>query len=273
MGRGASKARGGSGGGAQQKPQPQTQQQQDQTQDNSTQIQPVGDNVPSGAKAFTDAQAKALRQQEDAAYNANTKAAVKMYISNADFDNQGHSMSQTMNYLLDNGVDLANADLNSINRQFGLRLSSGDLASMQFTYSRMNSAFHPIGQSVKLQRGAHDDVLQLEFGIKNYANMSEAQLQKALVGKTFHNKSPMSTSYNVSKNPFLGNGPASGGREVVYNITAGAKTPMLFGAQKQSEVVLGYSHWKITGVHYSGKTATPRGRGSKPQIEIDIETL
>ena len=279
MGRGSSKSRGGSGGGAMKKPQPKPQQaqQNDAGEDQIQQISPnqgpaIGSNNPSGAKAMTDAMASKLRSDQDAAYNANTKAAVKMYISDTDFDNQGHSMSQTMNHLLNNGVDLANTDVKTINRQFGLRLSPGDLASMQFTYSRMNQAFHPIGESVKLQRGTHDALFQ-QFGISDYSKLSEAQLKGKLVGKAFRNQAPMSTSYNVSKNPFLGNGPASGGREVVYNIKAGPNTPMLFGAQKQSEVVLGYTNWKITGVRYTGKTATPRGMGSRPQVEVDIETF
>ena len=248
MGRGSSKVAGGGGGGAM-------------------------SNVPQNAQQMTDAQADAIRQLEDSMYSASTTAAIKMYISDTDFDNQGHSLSQTMNYLLDEGVDLANADLSTVNKQFGLRLTPSEFASMQYTKSRMDSAFHQIGTDTKLQRGAHDDMLRNVFGINDYSTMSESQLQSKLVGKTFRNTSPMSTSYDVRKNPFLGNGPASGGREVVYNINAGAKTPMLFGAKKQSEVILGYTNWKITGVRYTGKTATPRMKGMKPQVEIDIETF
>ena len=261
MGRGSSKSGGGGGGKAQ------------QADNNQQQPTPPVANSPQNAKAMTDQMAQTIRNQEDAAYDANTTAAVKMYISNTDFDNQGHSLSQTMNYLLDNGVDLANADAKSINKQYGLKLSDADIASMQYTYTRMNSAFHPIGSSVKLQRGAHDDLLVNTFGISDYTKLSEKQLQSQLVGKAFRNTSPMSTSYNIKKNPFLGGGAASGGREVVFNINAGAKTPMLFGAQKQSEVVLGYTNWKITGVRYTGKTATPRGKMPRKQIEIDIETF
>ena len=253
MGRGSSKAGGGSAAGGM--------------------VMKPGNNIPQNAAPMDDDLADSLRQFEDSSYTANTKAAIKMYISDTDFDRQGHSLSQTMNYLIDNDVDLANADLASINKQFGLNLSKNDLSSMQYTQSRMNAAYHPIGKSVKLQRGAHDDILRDTFGISDYSNMTEAQLQKALVGKAFRNKAPMSASYDVKKNPFLGSGPASGGREVVYNINAGANTPMLFGAKKQSETILGSSNWKITGVRYTGKTATPRGRGSKPQIEIDIDSF
>ena len=231
-------------------------------------------NVPTNAVVMTDQMAQEMRDNEDSSYTANTKAAIKMYISNTDFDQDGHSLSQTMNYLLDNGVDFANDDVDTINKKFGLNLSNNDLASMQYTYTRMNAAFHPLGKDMQLQRGAHDDVLRDVFGISDYSQLSEAQLKSKLVGQAFRNKSPMSTSYDVNKNPFLGSGSGvSGGREVVYNIKAGANTPSLLGAKSQSEVILGYNNWKITDVRYTGKTATPRGKGYKPQIELDIETF
>lgn len=259
MGRGSSKAGGGGGSTTKQTP--------------NMQNIPGGPNIPQNAQLMDDAMADALRDLEDNNYTANTKAALKMYISDTDFDKQGHSLSQTMNFLLDEGIDMTNPDVSAINKKYGLNLSASDMASMQYTFSRMNAAFHPIGKDVKLQRGAHDDLLRNVFGISDYSTMSESQLKSALVGQRFRNTSPMSTSYDVRKNPFLGDGPASGGREVVYNIKAGSKTPMLFGAKKQSEVVLGYSNWKITDVKYTGKTATPRNKGFRPQIVIDIETF
>lgn len=233
-----------------------------------------GSNIPTNAQALTDAQADALRNLQDSQYDANTTAAVKQYISNTDFDRQGHSLSQTMNYLLDEGVDLQTADLDTINKQYGLRLTGRDLASMQYTDAYMGIATHAIGQDVVLQRGAHDDVLRNAFGINDYSSMSESQLQAALVGQTFQNTSYMSTSYDINKNPFLGSSSGvSGGREVVYNIKAGANTNMLFGAKAQTEIIIDKgTNFRITGVSYTGKTATPRGGSYKPQIQIDIET-
>ena len=232
-------------------------------------------NVPQNAVPLSDSDADRLRQQQDSMYDANTTAAIKMYISDTNFDGDGHSLSQTMNYLLDNGVDFDTADLNTVNRQYGLNLTPREWASMQYTNGYMALAMHPIGKDVQLQRGAHDDVLRNAFGIQDYSRYSEAQLQSMLVGKAFQNTSPMSTSYDISKNPFLGKGSGkSGGREVVYNIKAGGNTKMLFGAKKQSEVILATgTNWRITGVRYTGQTATPRGRRSMPQIEIDIVTF
>ena len=232
-------------------------------------------NVPTNATNLTDSQADKLRKQQDSMYDPNTTAAVKMYISNTNFDGQGHSLSQTMNYLEDNGVDLANADVNTINKQFGLRLNGQQLASMQYASQVMDTASHPLGQDTNLQRGAHDDMLRQVFGINNYENMSEAQLQNALVGQRFQNTSNMSTSYDIKKNPFLGSGSGvSGGREVVYNIKAGSNTKVLFGAKKQSEIIIGKgTNFKITGVKYTGKMATPRGGSPRKQVQIDIETF
>ena len=255
MGRGSSKA---NGGGAVQIP-----------------ATTPGANPVTNAVAFTDADANALRQLEDSTYDANTTAAIKMYISDTNFDGQGHSLSQTMNYLLDNGVDLDAMDNKAVNQQFGLSLSANDMASMQYTNSRMNAAYHTLGKDTMLQRGAHDDMLRQTFGIADYSTMTEAQLKSALVGQKFQNTSPMSTSYDISKNPFLGSSSGvSGGREVVYNIKAGGQTKVLLGAKKQSEIICATgTNWKITDVHYTGKTATPRGKGYKPQIQIDIETF
>ena len=233
-------------------------------------------NVPISASVLTDQQAQNLRDQQDSMYDASTTAAVKMYISNTNFDKQGHSLSQTMNFLEEQGVDLDATSLAAINKQFHLNLSPGDLASMQYTSNYMERAVHPLGQDTILQRGAHDDIFKNAFGIRDYTKMSESQLQTQLVGKTFKNKSYMSTSYDMSKNPFLsassGSG-VSGGREVVFNIKAGKNTNVLFGAKSQAEIIIGKgTDFKITGVHYSGKTATPRGGSYKPQIVLDVET-
>lgn len=233
-----------------------------------------GSNAPTNAQRLSDAQAQALRQQQDSSYDASTTAAVKMYISNTDFDSQGHSLSQTMNYALEQGIDLQSTDAATLSRQLGVRLTNNDLASLQYTDAYMARAVHSLGADMVLQRGAHDDLLSNTFGISDYSKMSQAQLQSKLVGQKFQTTSYMSTSYDVSKNPFLSSSSVnSGGREVVFNIKAGANTKGLFGAKAQSEVIIGKgTNFKITGVRYTGVTATPRGRSYKPQIELDIET-
>lgn len=231
-------------------------------------------NVPTNAKALSDKEAQDLRDQQDSQYDASTTAAVKMYISNTDFDHQGHSLSQAMNYLESEGVDLSTASLTAINKRFGLRLTQSDLASMQYTSAYMAQAVHPLGVDTVLQRGAHDDLLRQAFGISDYSKLSQTQLQSRLVGQTFRNTSYMSTSYDQSKNPFLSSSSGvSGGRELIFNIKAGKNTKVLFGAKKQAEVIIGKdTDFKITGVRYNGNTATPRGGSYKPQLVVDIET-
>ena len=230
-------------------------------------------NVPgANASPLTDADADAIRKQEDSAYDANTTAAVKMYISNTNFDGKGHSLSQAMNYALDEGVDW-NQPLSQINAQLGTNFTANDIASMQYTDAYLQAAAHPIGRDVVLQRGAHDDVLK-KLGIANYERFTEAQLQQKLAGKTIKTTSFMSTSYDVTKNPFLSSASGvSGGREVVLNIKAGAQTRCVFGAKKQSEIVLAKgTDFVIKRVRYTGNTVTPRGGRSRRQIVIDIET-
>ncbi len=234
-------------------------------------------NVPQNATMMDDTAADKLRQDMDSSYDANTKAAVKMYISKADFDKDGHSLSQTMNFLMDEGYDLNNANLAQINQKYGLRLTQNDLASMQYTDGYLGVAAHAIGKDTMLQRGAHDDLLKNAFGIADYSKLSQAQLQQQLVGQAFRTTSYMSTSYDFAKNPFLSSSSGSGvsgGREVVYNVKVGSATRVLFGAKNQAEIIVNKgTNFKITDVKYTGNTATPRGKGSRPQIVIDIETI
>lgn len=254
MGRGSSKAGGGAAGGS------------------GTML---FSNVPTNATVMTDDEAQKIRDDVEDRYDASTKAAIKMYISNTDFDRQGHSMSQTLNYALDNGVDLQNATPSSVSQQLGVRLTPGDIASLQYTDGYMGRAMHDLGKDTMLQRGAHDDLLKNTFGIQDYSKLSDQQLQSRLVGQAFQTTSYMSTSYDVNKNPFLSKSSGvSGGREVVYNIKAGGKTQVVFGAKAQSEIVIGKgTNFKITGVRRTNNTVYPRQGGAKPQIVIDIETM
>lgn len=231
-------------------------------------------NVPTNASAMTDNQADALRKQQDSTYDANTTAAVKMYISDTNFDGQGHSLSQTLNYLEGKGVDINNADLKTINKQYGLNLSARDLASMQYTSNIMDVAAHPIGQDTILHRGSHDELITSLLGGKDYSTMTEKQLKKDLIGKTYNNNTNLSTSYDLKKNPFLDpSSPVSGGRELVTEMKVGSNTKVLFGAKKQAEVIVGKNqNFVVTDVEFTGKTATPRNGLSKPQVKLYVET-
>ena len=231
-------------------------------------------NTPLNATALTEEEAEALRQQYESGFDAATKKSVDKYISNTNFDGDMHSLSQVMNHAINSGVDLQTVSLSDINSKLGLNLTQTQLNALKKTDANIDAAMHPLGADTILQRGAHAGELKRNFGISNYANMSEAELQAKLVGATFQNKAVMSTSFDVKKNPFLGSGPYSGGREVVYTIKAGKNTPSVFGATNQSEIILGKNvNWRVTGVKFTGKMALPKSTMKKtPQIEIQIET-
>ena len=212
---------------------------------------------------LTDKDAQAMRDLQDSMYDPMVTAGIKMYISNTNYDGQGHSLSQTLNHRLNNDIDISSDN------------------SLVYTDSVMSMASHQLGKDIQLQRGCHQDFVQ-SLGIKNYTNMSEQQLQKQLVGTTAQFKSYVSTSYDVNKNPFLssqsGSG-VSGGREVKINLNTKGSTKGLFGAKKQSEIILNKgTNFKVTGVRFA-KDANgnqiyvyPRNGGRMPQLEIDIET-
>lgn len=245
----------------------------------------ISPSTPRTYSTLSDSEAQTLRDLWDSQYDANTTSAIKMYISYkgnyaSNFDGKGYSMSQTMNYLLDMGVDLSTLTPNQA-KKLGLNLDVDKIASMDYADRYMMKGFHKIGKDIELQRGAHDDMLRNVFGIQNYSNLTESQLKKTLIGEQFTTKSHMSTSYDMNKNPFLGQGSGvSGGREVIYKIKAKSDTMMLFGNKRQSEIILSKNtNYKITNVYYSKDKngnqiiATPRNSGSKKQIVIEMEVV
>lgn len=212
---------------------------------------PTG-NVPMNATPFTDADAQQLRQDMDDIYDPDVTDAIKLYISDSNPNGDGFSHAQNLNYKLDNGKPLN--------------------ATEKFIDDNIQAGMHPIGKDTNLVRYAHDDILK-SMGVSDYSKMTNAQLQKALVGTTFKTTSYTSTSYDGSKSPFAPNAPLGGGREVVMNIKAGKNTNVVFGAKKQAEMVLNKgTQMRVTGIHFDGSYATPRGKGTKPRVVLDVET-
>ena len=202
--------------------------------------------------AFDDSDAQKLRDDMEDIYDPDVTDAIKLYISDSNPNGDGFSHSQNLNYKLDNGIPL------NVNEKF--------------IDDNIQVGMHSIGKDSKLIRYCHDDILK-SAGISDYTKMSDAQLQSALVGKTFQTTSYMSTSYDGKKNPFNPSASGGGGREVIMNISAGKDTKMVFGAKAQAEIVLNKgTNFKITGIHYDGSYATPRNAGRKPRVVLDIET-
>lgn len=179
-------------------------------------------------------------------------SAQKMYISDAT-DNQGYSYSQSMNYKLDNNLPLN--------------------ATEKWINDNLQNGMHDLGKDSNLVRYCHDDILQ-KCGINDYSKLTDKQLQKRLIGTEMKTTAYLSTSYNAKKSPFAPGQPLGGGREVVMNIKASSNSKVIFGAKSQSEIVMNKgTKLRITGIHYDGTYATPRNKGSRPRIVLDVETI
>ena len=210
----------------------------------------VGGNISYGT--FDDNDAQKLRDDMEDLYDPDVTDAIKLYISDSNPNNDGFSHSQNLNYKLDNGMPL------NVNEKF--------------IDDNIQAGMHSIGKDSNLVRYCHDDILQ-KAGISDYSKMTDAQLQSALVGKTFTTTSYMSASYDGSKNPFNPSKANGGGREVLMNIRAGKDTKIVFGAKAQAEMVINKgTNFKIVGIHYDGSYATPRNKGVRPRVVLDIET-
>ena len=206
---------------------------------------------PRNYTAYTDADAKQVRDDTGDRYTPSVLDAIKQYISKADMGN-GYSMSQEFNHKLNNKLPLN--------------------ANEKFMDKYLAKGMHDLGKDTILYRGAHDDILKT-LGIKNYQNMTEQQLQNALIGVQYKTKSYTSASYDRNKNPFY-TGPNSGGREIEMVIKAPAKTQMVFGAKSQAETIINKgTEYKITGVKYTGRQATPRNVGLRPVLQLEVEIV
>ena len=210
-------------------------------------------NVPVMYGTFDDNDAQKLRDDMDDIYDPDVTDAIKLYISDSNPNGDGFSHAQNLNYKLDNNLPLNPTE--------------------KFIDDNIQAGMHEIGKDSQLTRYCHDDILKA-CGISDYTKMTDAQLQSKLVGTTLQTTSYMSTSYNGKNSPFAPGQPLGGGREVVLNVNAGKNTKMVFGAKKQSEIILNKgTNMKITGVHYDGSTAYPRNGGAKPRVIIDVETF
>lgn len=218
----------------------------------ATQTATTGSGSPFSYGAFTDNDASQLRDDTDDRYTPSVLDAIKQYISKAT-DASGYSMSQTFNHKLNNDLKL-NANEKYMDKYLG-------------------QGMHDIGKDTYLYRGAHEDFLQQMLGIKNYSNMSAQQLQQQMVGMEYTTKSYTSASYDKSKNPFY-TGANSGGREIEMVIKAPRTTKMVFGAKSQTEVIINKgTKYRVTGVNYTGRTATPRNAGYKPVLQVEVEIV
>lgn len=141
----------------------------------------------------------------------------------------------------------------------------------------------PIGQETTLYRADHDDFLK-RLHVNNYQSMSDSQLRKALVGKTWTNDCLESTAYDSRDNPFWpqpnGRGTGkhgqggikSGNREVLIRYHTAGSTRAAFIQPSQSEAVLAVgTHHKITGVRSTRLGPSRTYLSGKKVLELEIE--
>ena len=142
-----------------------------------------------------------------------------------------------------------------------------------------------IGQETTLYRADHPDFLERNCGLPaNYSSMSDAQIRKTLVGKTWTSTSLESTAYDSRNNPFWpqpnGRGTGthgqggirSGNREILIRYHTAKSTRVAFIQPSQSEAVLAVgTHHRITGVRSTRLGPSRTYLSGKKVLELEIE--
>lgn len=178
-----------------------------------------------------------------------------------------YSHSQNMNYMMATGQTLT--------------------GKYKQTHDGMMSAMHNIGYNVTLTRYDHatmvNGLLQTIGAGSNYEKMTQAQLQKALVGRTVNESRFLSTSYNNFKNAPQSTKQIFDSRAVKINYKVKASTKAMMPGKGSGgdfgEIVLAPTNGKanragkITGVRLTGQMVRRKGTQTynQPRIEIDIE--
>ncbi len=192
-----------------------------------------------------------MAQEQNSRYDINTRLAINQYIRE-DPQANGFTMSQNLNHALEEGTPLN--------------------ANETYVYQKLLAAMHDIGKDTVLVRAAHKDFLEA-LGVKNYQNMTDAQLNAAVQGAEYQEKKFVSAAFDPKKNPFI-SGSASGGREVYINIKTPSDTKCVLGNVKQSEAILSPgTKFRATGAHFDGTYAYPRLGGMLPRVVVDVEII
>lgn len=222
---------------------------------------------PTGANGFGHLTPQQVAAFENAAQQQMQRdpalaAGVVDYI-NPVMQSNGKALSQNANWAAANGLPLTK-------RQQAMMDAVDKLAK-------------PIGQETTLYRADHDDFLK-RLKVNNYQNMSDSQLRKALVGKTWTNECLESTAYDSRDNPFWPQpngrstgksgqgGSVSGNREVLIRYHTAKSARAAFIQPSQSEAVLAVgTHHKITGVRSTRTGPSHTYLTGKRVIELEIE--
>lgn len=162
--------------------------------------------------------------------------------------------------------------------------SNGKALSQNANWAAANGLPLTKRQETTLYRADHDDFLK-RLKVNNYQSMSDSQLRKALVGKTWTNDCLESTAYDSRDNPFWPQpggrrstgkhgqgGSVSGNREVLIRYHTAKSARAAFIQPSQSEAVLAVgTHHKITGVRSTRLGPSRANLSGKKVLELEIE--
>lgn len=174
-----------------------------------------------------------------------------------------HSLSQNMNWELMNNLPLS--------------------PTHQATADGLDEAMHNLGYNLNLQRydhGSFVDRLLQQFGVHGRTTgMTESQLQKALVGRSFSENKFLSTSYNNFKNAIDPSTFTTREVKIEYRAKAsvqafmpgdgpGGRLGEIIGARNIPQKIVGLSVSPVANARAEG---TPPGSRNRKQITIVIE--
>lgn len=139
-------------------------------------------------------------------------------------------------------------------------------AQQQFVHDVLNDNMHNLGYNINLQRYDHETFINgllRQAGVhSDYSRMSEAQLKKALVGKSYVENRFLSTSYNNFKNAPNAQAFTSRAVRIEYKAKASAQGLMPGDGPggRLGEILLkpGQSY-RVVDVKYNGNTARQKG--------------
>lgn len=201
------------------------------------------------------AQDEAAIMAVNAAYDREMRQAQRDYIDPTTQAN-GYGFAQNLNHnLVQNGPN-------------GL---TGREAQV---YNTMMKNMAPLGANLILNRATHAGLINKLLGVRDYQQLSDAQLNARLTGVEYTDDKLVSTAFDQARNPFTNGGPVSGGREVYMNVRAPSWTPAVVGDKHEAELVLRPGlKYRITGAHYNGQIAYPQKKGAMKRIVVDVEII
>lgn len=187
------------------------------------------------------------------AFGIDTRMAIQDYLNDQTMAGSMYVQSQTLNHKMRKGLALS--------------------ANEQFMVDALTEGMHNLGYNLNLTRYDRIGFMNDTLGLKNYENMTESQLKKALVGQTFVDKAFVSTSYNDFKHAPTGNAFTDKAIKIHYKAKAGTQALMPGngpGGQLGEIILAPGQSYKIVDVKYTGK----KGRSGATQhkaVEVTVE--